>query len=164
MVSLILAMHLVAGNVLGAEARGLHWEVPRDWTEEGPRPVRLATYAVPRAPGDEDETECAVFGFERGGGGAVEDTIDLWFSLFDSSEPTVPFQLDLGVVRVTLVEVQGTIRTNLRAGKAIRPAFILLGAIVDGPRGRMFFKLVGPRRSVEAARAAFGRMVRGVRA
>jgi hypothetical protein len=158
---LIVVLVSVAGSGWAEEARGIRWQVPSEWHVEGPRPIRLATYSVPRAAGDQDVAECAVFGFASGTGGEVEDAIDLWLGQFEFGEPVVPFQLTLGRLRLTFVEVEGTIRTNLPSGGAVRPAFILLGAIVEGPSGRLYFKLVGPRRSVEAAREAFGRMVRG---
>jgi len=159
----IVVLTVLASPTMAAEAGGLSWQVPKDWHEEGPRPVRLATYTVPRAAGDSDETECAVFTFANGAGGDVEQNIDLWLAQFENAEPVAPFQIKLGALKLTFVEVQGTIRTNLKGGRAVRPAFMLLAAIVEGPSGKTFFKLVGPRRSVEAARDAFGRMVRGVR-
>jgi hypothetical protein len=36
---------------------------------------------------------------------------------------------------------------------------LLLGAIAKGPQGSVFFKLVGPRASVEGARTAFDQLL-----
>jgi hypothetical protein len=36
---------------------------------------------------------------------------------------------------------------------------MLLGAIAKGPEGNVFFKLVGPRANVEAARSAFDQLL-----
>jgi hypothetical protein len=35
----------------------------------------------------------------------------------------------------------------------------LLGAIVDGPNGRVFFKLTGPRKTVDGSRREFENML-----
>ena len=46
--------------------------------------------------------------------------------------------------------------------KTPKPGYKLLGAIVEGPGGNVFFKLTGPAKTVEAARADFNKLLKGV--
>ena len=42
-----------------------------------------------------------------------------------------------------------------------KPGYRLLGAIVEGPEGAVFFKLTGPEKSVTAAEKTFRKMLEG---
>ena len=161
---LCVALVTVASASLADEARGLEWQVPASWAVERPRPVRAASYSVPRADGDAEGPECAVFSFAPGLGGDVEQNVQLWTQQFtDDVWQSAPTHVLTGQVAVTYVELDGTMRFGSSRGFVLRPAWKLLGAVVESPRGRLFFKLVGPKRSVEAAREAFRRMVDGSR-
>jgi hypothetical protein len=43
-----------------------------------------------------------------------------------------------------------------------KPGYRLLGAIVEAPQGRVFFKMTGPAATVAAARAAFDGLVASI--
>ena len=43
-----------------------------------------------------------------------------------------------------------------------KPGYRLLGAIVEGPEGAVFFKLTAPSRTAEAQRAAFEALLKSV--
>ncbi|HEX4621213.1 MAG TPA: hypothetical protein VH208_06570 [Myxococcaceae bacterium] len=43
-----------------------------------------------------------------------------------------------------------------------KPGFKLLGAIVDGPQGPVFFKLTGLVKTVDGARADFDKMLKSI--
>jgi hypothetical protein len=44
-----------------------------------------------------------------------------------------------------------------------KPGYALLGAIVEGPAGRVFFKLTGPQKTVDASKAEFENMLKTLR-
>jgi hypothetical protein len=46
--------------------------------------------------------------------------------------------------------------------KTSKPGFRLLGAIVEGPQGAVFFKLTGPAKTVAASEAGFEKMLSSV--
>jgi hypothetical protein len=67
---------------------------------------------------------------------------------------------------VTTVEVQGTYAASMgpMSGATItKENFRLLGAIVEGPEGAVFFKMTGPAQTVDGARGGFDAMLKSVR-
>ncbi|MFT3924887.1 MAG: hypothetical protein QM778_20295 [Myxococcales bacterium] len=73
----------------------------------------------------------------------------------------------VGSVAVTTIEVTGAFSGGMAMPGAPSPAPIndamLLGAIASGPQGPVFFKLTGPRASVERARDAFRGLLESLR-
>ena len=141
---------------------GLKWTVPARWTAQGERPMRLATYSVPRAKSDPEDGECAVFYFGPNQGGGVEANIDRWVGQFEN--PSTPLRTTQTVHGLTIarVKMHGAYLApggpNMESqGK--KPDYLLLGAIVTGPKGAVFFKFTGPAKTVEAAAAEFDRML-----
>jgi hypothetical protein len=148
---------------IGAAA-GLTWTIPRTWESAGERPMRVATYRTPSAAGDADGGEVAVFHFGPTQGGTVEANVQRWFAQFDSEEGQPAREvaerqeLEIAGLAVTRVETRGTY--NAAAGPMapradLRPGYALIGAIVEGPEGAVFFKFTGPEATVEEQRDAF---------
>lgn len=144
---------------------GVSWTVPAGWTSSPPSGMRIAQYAAGGAA-------CNVFAFGPGQGGAVQDNVERWRSQFAGPAGAPPAAkvapLAGALVKTTLVEIAGEYQGAMAmgAGKEAPPAqkdALLLGAIVEGPRGSVFFKLVGPRAAVEAQRAAFKALVASIR-
>lgn len=52
---------------------------------------------------------------------------------------------------------------TLKVPKAPKEGWALRGAIAAGPGGNVFFKLVGPRKTVERAQPAFDALVKSLR-
>jgi len=44
-----------------------------------------------------------------------------------------------------------------------KPGWALRGAIAEGPQGNVFFKLVGPKKTVEKAQADFDTLVKSLK-
>lgn len=141
---------------------GLTWSVPAGWAAQGERPLRLATYSIPMVRGDAEDAECAVFYFGPNQGGGVEDNIERWVGQFEN--PSTPLRTTQRVHGLTIARVKmhgdylapGGPHMESRGKK---PDYLLLGAIVNGPHGTVFFKLTGPAKTVEAAAAEFERML-----
>lgn len=141
---------------------GLKWTVPARWTVQGDRPMRLATYSVPAAKAGAEAGECAVFYFGPSQGGGVEDNINRWVGQFES--PSTPLRTTQTVhgIAVARVKVHGDYLAPggpSMESQGKKPDYLLLGAIVTGPRGAVFFKFTGPAKTVEAAAADFDRML-----
>ena len=63
-----------------------------------------------------------------------------------------------------LVEVTGTYKEGTMGGAAqMKPNFMLLGAIAEGPDANWFFKFTGPEATVREQRGAFDGMVQSIR-
>lgn len=148
-----------------AEDPGITWTVPGRWVNELAQGMRLASYAIPAA-GDAGAAECAVYYFGPGKGGSVDANIERWIGEFDDPGAPVRRTRKVHGLRVTQVEVTGDYSTHAGAaegGGGVQSGWTLLAAIVEGPRGPVFFKLTGPRGTVAAASKEFDGMIGSLR-
>lgn len=145
-------------------AAGIRWSVPAQWSEGPERPMRTATYSIP-SPGTEP-AECAVFFFGQGQGGDVDSNLQRWLEQFEQGARASRSSVSVNGLSVTRVEIEG--RYLAPAGPRMesqgsKPGWRLLGAIVEAPAGRVFFKSTGPARALDAARPAFDALIGSVR-
>ncbi len=143
-------------------AAGVEWAVPARWSPGAARPMRVATYQIPPAPGDSDPAECAVYFFGTGQGGSVEDNLDRWATQFAQPDgrPAVPQEKDRAINGITVhtIHVEGT---YLAAGGPMatmaesKPGYAMSGAIVEAPQGLVFFKFTGPAKTISNSQSEF---------
>ena len=135
--------------------------------------MRLATYTVPHAAGDQDNAECGVFYFGAGQGGSVEANLDRWIGQFlqpDGKPAKSAAKIEKRTIhglKVTTVDVTGAY-TGM-AGPSADPGapkrgYRLLGAIAEGPQGSVFFKFTGPAKTIAANQQAFEKMLESLSA
>lgn len=144
---------------------GITWVDPPGWPREAKQSVmRKATYRVPRAASDAEDGELAVFYFGPGQGGSIDANVDRWVKQFSDRKPEEPRRADRTVngLRQHTVEIeQGTFDGAAMAMAAgakraeAKPGWGMLGAVVEAPSGSYFFKLTGPKATVQAARTKF---------
>jgi hypothetical protein len=146
-------------------AGGLKWTAPPAWKAQAQRPMRAATYTVPRAAGDAEDGECAVFYFGPGQGGGVDANIKRWTGQFDADKPAKTSKATVNGLPVTRIDLTGAYKASagpmMQAG-APKPGYRLLGAIVEGPEGAVFFKFTGPQKTVAAQQQAFETLLKTV--
>jgi hypothetical protein len=150
-------------------AREIVWTDPPGWQKiPSASAMRKATYKVPAAAKDTDDAEVAVFYF-RGEGGSTEANIQRWIGQFSDVKPAdvKRSQRSVGGMNQTIVEVEGTYASGMPGGapSAATPKaqYRLIGAVVETAAGPYFFKMTGPKKTVEAARAAFFTMLDSVK-
>jgi hypothetical protein len=145
-------------------AGGIKWTPPSAWKSQGPRPMRAATYTVPAAPGDKEPGEVAVFYFGPGQGGSVQANIQRWIGQFEqpdgkpSAGKEKTAKRTINGLPVTTIDLSGTYKAAagpMAPTPVSKPGYRLLGAIVEGPQGAVFFKFTGPAKTVAANQAAF---------
>lgn len=128
--------------------------------------MRLATYIIP-PQGSSQKGECSVFYFGPRGGG-VQANIDRWRKQFKFASPQVAAnnvkvrKVNIAEIKVTEVRIQGTFMSSVRPmspTKIAKPNHVMLGSIVQGPRGPVFFKCVGPTATMTQATGAFRQMM-----
>ncbi len=139
-------------------AAGVTWSHPSRWTKGGPRTMRIVTYVIPAAEGDPEAAECAVSYFGTGAGGDVEMNIQRWVGQFDGSPEPVRKGDNINDMNVAKVEISGAYLSPagpMMESQGKKENFKLLGAIVDAPDGKLFFKLTGPARTVQGAADEF---------
>ncbi len=143
-------------------AAGVKWTLPKRWTLGADRPMRVATYMVPAAAGDPEGGECGVFYFGASQGGDVESNIQRWVGQFQGAGPADRSAREVNGLKVSLVKVTGTYLAPagpMMQSTGTRPGYALLGAIVSGPQGSVFFKLTGPKKTLDAAKGDFDALV-----
>lgn len=153
---------LAVAVVLGDSGGGLSWTPPGTWKSAGQKPMRVATYTVPAAPGDTEAGECAVNYFGPGQGGGVQANVDRWMGQFQQASGKKTGKKTIHGLDVTTVDVSGTytgMGGPMAASHTSKPGYRLLGAIVEGPEGAVFFKFTGPAKTVAAGQATFDKML-----
>ncbi len=119
--------------------------------------MRKATYKIPAQTGDTEQPELAI----SVAGGGIDANIDRWVQQFgEGAKATLDKRTrKIGEYEVTIVELKGTYQGNSMPGApqtGPKTNYALLGAIVPvGPDARWFFKMIGPAKSVSAARTDF---------
>ena len=133
-------------------------------------PMRKASFEVPRAKGDTEDGELAVFYFGPGQGGSIDANVDRWVKQFAGVAAGDVKRADReanGLRQHTVDIEKGTFDAGQMAmGGSSGPKkdYALAGAIVEAPSGAYFFKMTGPAKTVAAARPAFLQLLDSVKA
>jgi hypothetical protein len=140
-----------------ARTGGLTWTDPPAWPREAPRSsMRVATYRVPRAEGDTDDAELAVFYFGPGGAGGIDANVQRWTKQFKDVDAASVKRSDRTISGLAhhVVEVErGTYESGMPGVSPVpREGYGMIAVIVEAPTGPYFFKLTGPAKTVAAAR------------
>jgi hypothetical protein len=149
------------GDITGSTA-GVKWGVPARWSTQGERPMRVVTYTIPVAEGDTEAAECAVFYFGGGQGGDVDANLNRWASQFETNGAMARSEKQVGGMKVTTVGIAGAYLAPsgpMMQSSGKKENYRLLGAIIEGPQGSIFFKLTGPAKTVTAAEGEFNALV-----
>lgn len=144
------------------------WTPPSSWEAKPASGMRAATYIIPAAKGDTEGGECAVF---VNIGGGVQANIDRWIGQFEqpdggsSAAKAKQAKETINGMSVTTVDLTGTFAGGGMAmgqPSTKKPGYRLLGAIVEGSSGEVFFKFTGPAKTVAAAQADFRTMLKSI--
>jgi hypothetical protein len=146
---------------------GVSWNAPPEFEVVPPTSnMRKAGYRVPAAPGDKEPADLGVFYFGPGQGGSIDDNMSRWVKQFENAKSSEK-RSDRTVNGLTqhLVETEGTYKSGMPGGPTeAKKTWALIGAIVESPNGNHFFKLVGPKATVEKARKPFMSMLDSIKA
>jgi len=152
-------------NPREGDAPAIAWNVPSGWrTVPNPSSMRLATYRASTDPADTDAPETSV----SRAGGTPEANIQRWLGQFSDAEPPRRSEDKVSGLSVSRVEVGGTYNGGgMMPGagaqdSAPKAGWMLVGAIVQTAGAPYFFKMVGPKAKVMAARKAFDSMIDSV--
>ncbi|HLU67899.1 MAG TPA: hypothetical protein VKZ63_16555 [Kofleriaceae bacterium] len=161
-----MAMRGGGGGVLEKTAEGravlgpVTFAPPQGWQEKPTTSsMRAGQFAI---PGEAGEAELVIYFFGSGGAGSVEDNLARWHDQFqaDGGGKVTPktSKKEVAGMQVTMTAVEGRYVAAMRPGapeKHDKPDHAMLGAIVETSGGPYYFKLVGPAKTVSAARADF---------
>ena len=167
--ALIASLVLSSSILLAESAAGIRWTAPAGWKAEAPRPMRAATYSIPPVAGDQGIAECVVNYFGPGQGGGVEANIERWKGQVQGPDgKPAPAKIDKRTARgvaITMIDVSGSYSgmggPMMASPKAV-PGYRLIGAIVEGPGGSVFFKLTGPAKTIAAQQKNFDQLMASI--
>jgi hypothetical protein len=147
---------------------GITWVDPLEFRRVTPTTPRRATYVVPRAAGETEDGDLAVFHVGPGDDAGVDAHIDRWVAPFSAVDPRQVKRVDrdVGGLHLRMIEIpHGTFDAGqASAGAAAQKRdYALEGAIVEVPGNAYLFRLIGPARTVAAARPAFEQLLESMR-
>lgn len=143
----------------------VQYPIPKTWADQEPSSdMRVAQYGIPKAEGDKGKIELVVFYFQ-GGGGSVEDNIKRWVGQFkplDSKEKVE--KVEHASLAITMLDATGTYENKpfpMAPRGEMMKDWRMLAAVVETPdEGPYFFRMVGPKASIEAQRESFVKMLK----
>jgi len=123
---------------------------------------RTLQYSV---PGDGDSTKAAelVVSLFVGDGGPVDANVERWRNQFrqgDAAPEAKRSSKEVGPLKVELVELEGDFLAMGAPGP--KQGYLQLAAIVQADGRNVFFRLVGPKETVERNRVDFEKLVDGL--
>ena len=146
------------------EVAGFRAPKPASWVWTKPSmQFRTLQYTV---PGDADSTKQAdliVSVFVAGDGGPLDANIERWRGQFRKNNEPVEAKRssrEVGPLKVQFVELEGDFMAM--GAPAAKTGTLQLAAIVQAEGRNVFFRLVGPKETVEANREAFDKMIDGL--
>jgi hypothetical protein len=142
---------------------------PAGWEPRAPtNTMRLAELVAPTDAGTEP-AQIVVYYFGPDQGGSAEANVQRWAGQFSAPDggpvaPTVT-RLEDAPFPTTLVDLEGSYARAVGMGGApedATPGQALVAAVVETPRGNVFFQLFGPAERVAEERDAFVAFVRSL--
>ena len=145
-----------AGATKSASAKpaNITWQKPAAWkTVDHPSRMRKATYEIPGVDG----AASATLSVTRVGG-SVQANIARWEGQFEGSPKGTRTERKANGVRIHVVQIDGTFKGGGMPGAPAaekQAAWSMLSAIAEADRANYFFKMTGPKKTVDAARGDF---------
>lgn len=152
---------------------GVRFAPPPDWLDQGPSGMRQAEFHHPPLAGDEAPAVVAVFYFGPDSGGGVQANLQRWVGQMappeggDPAEAAARSTFEAAGMRAHVVSLDGAYDPGgmggPMAGGGPQPGYRLVGVVLEGPQGNLFFKLTGPAATARAMEEGLLAMVRGAR-
>ncbi len=156
------------------KAGGLQFVMPGRWiAQTSEDSVRAGQWRIPAERGaaaGPADGELVVFYFGPGLGGTATENIDDWrATISDASGHPVPGEVKTrpaGAFKITELVATGSYRDPApMAGlpPVLRPGYELAGAVVENPKGNLYWRLTGPAALVTAALPLFRQAIDSVK-
>jgi hypothetical protein len=145
---------------------------PAGWQDLGPSNMRAAQYRRAAVGGDNAGAEVNVFYFGPASGGGVDANLQRWINQMvmpDGGDPSAAakhttFTADGMAGHV--VTLEGTYKSGgpmMGGTPTLLEGYRLVGVVLEGPEGSLFFKLTGPVASAKAMEAELMAVMQGAR-
>jgi hypothetical protein len=156
------------GSVIVA---GITFTPPAQWKNLGASGMRQAQFSMPAVAGDTDEGTMNVFYFGPASGGGTEANLQRWIGQItqpDNSDSAAVAEHGTFVadgMAGHMVSLNGTYKKGsgrpMGGDATFIPGYRLVGMVLEGPEGSLFFKLTGPEATARAMEEDFLKMVQG---
>jgi hypothetical protein len=149
------------------ELGGMKSTAPADWKEEKPsNTMRLTQFKLPKAEGDKEDAELAVFFFRGGGSGSVDANLKRQTAKFepaagkDKVEEAVDKDFKVGTVKATYQDVKGTFLSKFppfdpNAKVTKKEGYRQIYVVFETKDGQYYLTLLGGDKTVEKHKKAF---------
>jgi hypothetical protein len=148
----------------GVTIAGVTFDVPAGWRDLGASGMRQAQFRHGPVAGDTAEGEVNVFYFGPTSGGGVEANLTRWIGqmvLPDGGDPATAAERSTFTADGMpghVVALNGGYKSGggrpmgsgMGGGGEILEGYRLVGVVIEGPEGSIFFKLTGPEASARA--------------
>ena len=164
---LTFAVAFIAGPAFAAdfELAGMKSKVPAGWKEENPSStMRMGQFKLPKADGDKEDAEIAVFYF-KGGSGTTEQNLKRQLAKFKAAEgkeepENKVEKIKLGKVDATYQTVKGTFLSKFppfapNAKITEKPDYQQLYVVFTTETGDYYLTLLGSTKTVEKHKKDF---------
>ena len=146
---------------------GVAYTVPGEWVDGGPSGMRAAQFQLPPVGADKEPAEVTVFYFGPKSGGGVDANIARWIGQMtqpdgsSSADDAKRENFEVDGMPVHIVSVDGTYNAgSMSSNPGSHEGYRMVGAIVEGPQGSVFFKLVGPKQTASEMEAGLRALVK----
>lgn len=148
---------------------GITFVPPSAWQDLGASGMRQAQFRLPAVSGDSAPGEVNIFYFGPQSGGGVEANLQRWVGQItlaegvDPKEATTRDTFTADGMAGHVVAINGSYKSGGRpmgGGGTLLPGYRLVGVVLEGPQGSLFFKLTGPLATAKAMESDLMGMVR----
>ena len=143
------------------EFAGLKAKLPAGWKSEAPsNSMRLAQYKLPKAEGDAEDAELALFAFPGGAGTPKQNLERQTAKFLETNRTETSGSVKVGPYLATLQDVAGSYKkkssptaTDYKVANNYRQLYVLF---IVPPEGKQYYMtLLGPKATVEKHKKAF---------
>jgi hypothetical protein len=152
---------------------GVTFTPPAAWQDLGPDGMRQAQYRLNPVTGDSAPGEVNAYYFGPASGGGVQANLDRWIGQMvmpDGGDPAKAAERGTFMaddMQGHLVSLNGSYKSGggrpMGGDTTLLPGYRLVGVVLEGPQGSLFFKLTGPLATAQAMENDLLAMVQGAR-
>jgi hypothetical protein len=156
----IAALSVGALSAADVELAGMKSATPADWKEEPPSSnMRMAQFKLPKAEGDKEDAELALFVFP-GGSGTVKQNLDRQIAKFQAEgRKDKTEKIMVGALEATYQDISGTfIKRPFPMAKEGTPmaGYRQLYVVFEAKDSKQYYMtLLGPQKTIEKHKKGF---------
>lgn len=153
----------------GATIAGITFNPPSYWKDLEASGMRQAQYRLAPVADDTAEGEVNIYYFGAQSGGGVQANLQRWIgqmTLPDGADPSTVAHNDTFTadgMAGHVVSLNGSYKSGggrpMGGGTTLMPGYRLVGVVLEGPEGSLFFKLTGPQATAEIMEVELMKMV-----